>query len=100
MMIGIMTHLFQVIVLTGDPEALLRIGKPRMLYSLIAKKYVLELIHPCVGEHQCGIVLNYHGSGWNQLVLIRMEEIKKSPPYFICGSDHKQKNVTFSEKVR
>jgi len=60
MMIGIMPHLFQVIMLSRYPQAFLCIGHPLPCRILITEKDILELVHPGIGKHQGRIVLDYH----------------------------------------
>jgi hypothetical protein len=88
MMVGIMTYLFQVIVLAGDPKALLCIGYPGVLNILITKEYILKLVHPGIGEHQGGIVLDHHGGRGYQLVFLAAEKIQEFLSYFSGGLNH------------
>ncbi len=57
---SIVAHGFEVVVLSADPEALLRIRRPFHLRHGVAQKYVLELVHSGVGEHQRRVVLDHH----------------------------------------
>ena len=78
MVIGIVTNLFQVVVLTGNAEALLRIGHPSDLGGPVPKEKVLELVHPGIGKHQRWIVLNYHRCRRYDLVALFCKKVEKS----------------------
>ena len=60
MVVGVVSDLFEVIMLTADPEALLRVRRPFVRCAGIAQEYVFELVHAGVGEHKCRVVLHHH----------------------------------------
>ena len=60
MVVGIVAHLFEVVVLATDTQALLRVTYSRVLCRTVAKEDVLELVHSGIGEHQRRVVLDYH----------------------------------------
>ena len=58
--VSVLADLLQVIVFSGNAEAFLGVGGAGKLPRHIAQKDVLELVHPCVGEHQGRVVLDDH----------------------------------------
>ena len=83
MVVGVDTHFFQVVVLTGHTQAFLGVGYPFMLGFSVAEENILELVHPGIGEHQGGVVLHDHRSGGHDLVLLALEKIEEGLSYFI-----------------
>ena len=73
----VVAHFFKVVVLSADAEALLRVGGAERAGFGIAEEYILELVHPGVGEHQRRVVLYYHGCRRDHRVALRGEEIEK-----------------------
>ena len=57
---SVVSHCFEVVVLSADPEAFLRIGGPLRLRNRVAQEYILELVHSGIREHQGRIVLYDH----------------------------------------
>ncbi len=47
---------FEVVVLAAGAHAFLRGGGARVFALLEAQENVLELVHPRIGEEQCGVV--------------------------------------------
>ena len=72
--IRVVAHLLEVVVLTADAQTFLRIGHARVFDGGVTEYNVLELVHPSVGEHQRGIVLNNHRSRWYNMVSFRCEK--------------------------
>ncbi len=68
MVVGVMTHFFQVVVFAGNPKALLCVSNPPGVRLPVPQEYVLEGIHARIGEHEGRIVLQNHGSRGNNLV--------------------------------
>lgn len=60
MMAAVVTHGFQVIVLTAYAEALLCVCCTGELGRRVAKEDVLELVHSGVGEHKRRVILDDH----------------------------------------
>jgi hypothetical protein len=48
-------------VFARNPEAFLGIGYSIVFGFLMSQKIGFELIHPCIGKHQSGVILNDHG---------------------------------------
>ena len=59
-MICVMTNLLKVVMLTAYAKTLLRVGNSLALRRSIAKNDILELVHTCIGEHKCRVVLDNH----------------------------------------
>ena len=72
--ISIVTYFFQVIVLTTYAETLLRVRYSLVFRRGIAQDNILELVHPCIGEHQSRVILNDHWSRRHNLVAFRLKE--------------------------
>ena len=60
MVVGIMSNFFKIIMFARNAEAFLRIGHTWPLGGFVAKKPIFELVHPCIGEHERGVILNHH----------------------------------------
>ena len=60
MVVGVVAHFLEVVVFSGDSEALLAVADAAVGDGYIAKDYVLELIHARVGEHQRGVAFYDH----------------------------------------
>ncbi len=76
--VGIVAHLLQVVVLAGDTQALLRIGRPRKLAGSVAEENILELVHTRVGEHQRRVALDDHRRRGDDGMALALEKIEKS----------------------
>ena len=75
--VGVHAHFFKVVVLAADAEAFLGVGHPGRLGGAVAEEDVLERIHPRIGEHQSGVVLQHHRGGGDDLVGLFTEEIEE-----------------------
>ena len=82
--VRIVPHFFQVVVLTADAQALLRIGHPLPFGRMVSQDNILELVHARVGEHQRGVILNHHRSGGDDMVSLALKETLKRVSDFIC----------------
>ena len=58
--IGVVADLLEVIMFSADSQALLRVGGAVVRCGLVAQEDVLELVHPGVGKHKGGVVLDHH----------------------------------------
>ena len=75
-------HLLQIVVLAGDPEALLgRAGAP-VAPLLPSQEDLLELVHPGVGEQERGIVGGNQGRARHHLVPPVLEKAEECPADF------------------
>ena len=83
-MVGVVSHLLQVVVLAAHAKAFLRVGHALAFGLYVAKNDVLELVHTCIGEHQCGVVLDDHWGGRHDKVLFAFKEFLERLPDFIC----------------
>ena len=88
-MIGIIPDILEIVVLPGDPQALLCIGCSRVLALLQSQENVLELIHACVCEQQCGIISRYQRSAGNDSMPLAGEEIQERLPDLRATHCHK-----------
>ena len=62
MMIGIMSHLFQVVMFPADAQTFLRIRHTGIFNRYIAENDIFELIHPGIGKHQGRVAFDHHRS--------------------------------------
>ena len=83
--VGVATHLLQVIMLAGDAETLLGVGHARVFGRIVAQKDVLELVHASIGEHQRRVILDDHRCGWDNMMLFGFKKAQKSSTDF-CRS--------------
>ena len=58
--VGIVSHLLQVVVLTADAQTLLRVAATTRIGILGAKDDVFPLVHTCICKHQRRVVLDNH----------------------------------------
>ena len=56
------SHFLQVVMLTADAQAFLRVGATTWVGFLGAENNVFPLVHTSVGEHEGGVVLDYNRS--------------------------------------
>ena len=73
--VGIVSHLFKVVVLAAHAQALLRIGAAARFGVACAEYDVFPLVHAGVCEHKCGVVLYHHGGGRHYGVPFRGKEL-------------------------
>ena len=72
--VGVMTYLLQVVVLTRNAKALLGIGTTAWLWVASAQDNIFPLVHTSISKHQCGVVLNHHRCRGHDGMLLRLEE--------------------------
>ena len=82
--IGIVTYLLQVVMLTRNAKALLRIANAGCLDRGITQKHILELVHTCIGEHQRRIILYNHRCRGHYDVTFTLEKFKKGLSDFVA----------------
>jgi hypothetical protein len=89
-MIGVFADFFEVVVFAADPQAFLTVDHPAILRGDQSEEYILELVHPGVGEKQ-GLIANgdYRRAG-DKLVVLAFEKIYKAVSYFFCGKHNKE----------
>ena len=81
--VSVAADLFQVVVLAGDTEALLRVGHTRKFAGRVPEEDVLELVHTGIGEHQCRVIFHHHRRGRHDVVAFGLEKVQKSGAYFV-----------------
>ncbi len=74
MMISIVTHLLQIVVFTGHPQTFLSIAYTWRGGLAGSQEVVLELVHARIGKHQGRIILQNHGCGGENLVVLLLEK--------------------------
>ena len=84
MVVGINAHLFQIVVLAADPDALLTVHHPLAVGWPKAQEDVLELIHARVGEHQRVVSHGDDGRTGDEGVVYLLEEVYKSGSNLLC----------------
>ena len=81
--VGVVTHLFEVVVLAADAQALLAVGGARPLALLVAKEDILELVHAGVGEHQRRVILDNHRCTRHHVMALTLKIIEECFAYFV-----------------
>ncbi len=84
-MIGIVSYILQIVVLTGDPHALLSVSSPRIPPFLQSQEDVFKLIHARIGEQQRGIIARHQRGAGHYGVSLAGEEIQKRLPDLSAG---------------
>ena len=74
MVIGVVTHLFKIVVLSRHAQTLLAVGHAAVGGRMVSKDYILELVHSGVGKHQCRVILDDHRCGGHDRVSLFAEE--------------------------
>ena len=82
--IGIVSYLLQVVVLTRNAQTLLRIANSGSLDRSITQKHILELVHTCIGEHQRRIILYNHRCRRHYHVAFALEKFEKGLSNFVA----------------
>src|SRR5207244_6074423 len=88
-MVGVPSYLFEVVVLAGDAQALLRVHYPRMRWFVDAEENILERHHAGVGKEQGGITGRNQGRARHDLMAACGEETQKAiadlfPSHRLC----------------
>ena len=74
MVIGVMSHLLQVVVLSAHSQAFLRVHPAHVLAGALGSQYdILPLVHTGIGKHQGGVILDYHRGGGHHAVSLALE---------------------------
>ena len=84
-MVGVVSHLFEVVVLTTHAQTFLRVCHASAFRFCVSEDNVLELIHTRIGEHEGGVVFNHHWSGGNDEVSVLLKETLVRFAYFVCS---------------
>ena len=83
--VGVVSHLLKVVVLAAHTQTFLRVGATAPFGLLVAQDYVFELVHARIGEHECGVVLNHHGSRRHYVVAFALIEfLERFADFFCC----------------
>ena len=98
--IGVLTHFFEVVVLAGHAQAFLRVGHAVVHNRRIAQNHVFELVHARIGEHQCRVVFDDHRCRWYDLVVLGSEELQEALSNFRRGHSFLCRNVDYYSKFR
>ena len=82
--VGVATHLFQVVVLARNADALLDVRRPLVRPLADAQEHILELVHAGIGEEKRGVVLRHHRCARNDGVAVPAEKLKKGGTNLRC----------------
>ena len=85
MVIAVVADFFEVVVLAADAEAFLAVDRATALRRAQAEEYVLELVHPGVGEKQRLVADGDDGRAGDKLVAFAFEEVDKAGSYLFCA---------------
>ena len=75
--VGVDPHLFEIVVLTRDPNAFLGVDRPSVVPRAGSQEHVLELVHSRVGEQERRIVLREDRAGRDFAVRSLREEVEE-----------------------
>ena len=59
-MVGVVTHLFEVIVLSAHAKTLLTVRRSLVRGLRIPQEYIFELVHTSIGKHKCRVTFDHH----------------------------------------
>ena len=82
MVVTIVTDLFEVVMLTAHANALLSICTAFIVSGSSAEEYILELVHSCVGEKQCGVIVRENRCRSHYFMLFGLKKIQEVLSYF------------------
>ena len=82
-MVGVVAHFLEIVVLATDAQALLRVCTTTWLRILGAEDDIFPLVHTSVGEHECRIVFDDHGSGGYDGMSLLGEELLEALADFV-----------------
>ena len=81
--IGIVTHLLQVVMLAAHAQALLRVSHTATLRLSITQNDILKLVHARIGKHQRRVILYYHRCrGHHQVAALLKKPLKRISDFF------------------
>ena len=83
------TDVIEIVVLAPGPNALLRGNRAAVGPLLEPRKYVFELHHPRIGEHQRGIVARDERRGGNDFMPLLGKIVEKSRSNFVYAAHHR-----------
>ena len=86
--IGVVAHVFQVVVLSAGADALLAVGGPVVRAGLAPQEDVLELVHAGVGEQQRRILRGQQRTGGDRRVAALNEKVDELATDFLAGLFH------------
>ena len=85
MVVGVMSHFFEVVVLSADSQTFLTVGHSPVFRSAVPEEPVLELVHPGIGEHECRVVLHHHRGRRNYSMSFGREKVQERlSDFFRC----------------
>ena len=58
-MVRVSSHVLEVVVLATGSYAFLSVDGPRVRARALSEEDILELIHSCIGEQQCRILVRH-----------------------------------------
>ena len=82
-MVSVVSHLFEVVMLSAHTETLLRVGTPAWFRVACTEYNIFPLVHTSVGEHKRRVVLNNHRSRRYDCMSFRFEIVLKRIADFI-----------------
>ena len=74
-MIGVVSHLFKVVVFAAYAETLLAVGTTAGFWIASTQDDVFPLIHSSIGEHQSRVILYHHGGRRNYQMSFCLKEL-------------------------
>ena len=77
LVVGIVSHLFQVVMFSAHSQALLAIRRALVRSFRVTEEDVLELVHSGISKHQSRVALHYHRSRRHYSMALRSIKIEK-----------------------
>ncbi len=87
-MVIIVADFFEVVVFAADAEAFLAVDRAAAGWGAEAEEYVLELVHPGVGEEQRLVADGNNWRAGDKLVVFAFEKVNKAGSYLFCAQCH------------
>ena len=85
MVVRIVSYFFQVIMLSANAQAFLRVRDSFIFCRVVTQNNIFELVHPRISKHQCRVIFNYHWSRGHYLMAFALEETLERVSDFICS---------------
>ena len=75
--VSVVTYLFEVVMLTAHAQTFLRVGNTWIFDRVVTQNDVFELIHTCIGKHQCRVTFDDHRCRRYDFMAFRSKKIEE-----------------------
>ena len=83
--VGVVADFFEVVVLATDAKTFLCVADAGERSGGVAEEDVFELVHASVGEHEGGVVFDYHGIRRHNMMPFAFEKLEELIADFVAG---------------